>query len=98
MADIRLPLFGAERDAEVRRMHANTGGSRVYFWGQEMVIAERARRAGLPLTTESVGGIVADMALPLIGPAEAPDYPNLIARTAAKWLKPAAAEQEPGPP
>ena len=91
LADIWLPLFGAGRDAEVRRMHANTGGSRVYFWGQEMVIADRARAAGLPLTAETVAAIVAKMALPLIGPAERADYPELIARAAAKWLKPAAA-------
>ena len=91
LADIWLPLFGAGRDAEVRRMHANTGGARVYFWGQEMVIADRARAAGLPLTAETVASIVAEMALPLIGPAERSDYPDLIARAAAKWLKPAAA-------
>ena len=91
MADIWLPLFGADRDAEVRRMHANTGGSRVYFWGQEMVIADRARRDGLALTRETVRGIVAAMGLPLIGPAECPDYPDLIARAAEKWLKPPVA-------
>ncbi|MEI8395428.1 MAG: hypothetical protein WCF85_11875 [Rhodospirillaceae bacterium] len=90
MADIWLPLFGAERDQELRRMHANTGGAKVYFWGQEMVIADRARQAGLALTAETVGRIIADMALPLIGPAECPDYPDLISRVAAKWLKPRA--------
>lgn len=89
-ADIWLPLFGATRDAEVRRMHANTGGSRVYFWGQEMVIADRAHRAGLPLTNQTVARIAAEMALPLIGPAECPDYADLISRAAAKWLKPVA--------
>jgi hypothetical protein len=89
LADIWLPLFGATRDDEVRRMHANTGGARVYFWGQEMVIADRARRAGVPLTHQTVAEIVSDMALPLIGPAERPDYPDLIIQAAAKWLKPA---------
>ena len=88
MADIWLPLFDAARDQQVRRMHANTGGSRVYFWGQEMVIADRARRDGMPLTRETVARIVTDLALPLIGPAECPDYPDLIARAAAKWLRP----------
>ncbi len=90
LADIWLPLFGAERDAEVRRMHANTGGSRVYFWGQEMLIADRARRAEVPLTTDTVGAIVANMALPLIGPAQDATYPDLIGRVAARWLKPLA--------
>ena len=91
MADIWLPLFGADRDAEVRRMHANTGGARVYFWGQEMVIADRARKAGLPLTAETVNAIVAGMGLPLIGPAEVPGYAALVAEVAQGWLKPAAA-------
>ncbi len=89
MADIWLPLFDATRDQEVRRMHANTGASRVYFWGQEMLIADRARRASLPLTHETVDRLVSEIALPLIGPAERPDYPDLITRAAAKWLRPA---------
>lgn len=87
MADIWLPLFGAERDEEVRRMHANTGGSRVYFWGQEMVIAHRARQAGLPLNGATVARMVEEMRLPLIGPAERADYPELIERAAARWLR-----------
>jgi len=88
MADIWLPLFGPDRDEEVRRMRANTGASRVYFWGQEMVIADRARRRGLPLTAQTVDAIVAEMALPLIGPAECPDYPDLIERAAQAWYHP----------
>ena len=87
LADIWLPLFGADRDEEVRRMHANTGGMRVYFWGQEMVIADRARSAGLPLTRDTVATIVAGFGLPLIGPAEYPDYPERITRAAGHWLK-----------
>ena len=82
MADIWLPLFGAERDADVRRMHANTGGTRVYFWGQELTIAHRARVAGLPLTAETVAMIVADMGLPLIGPGECADYTELVGKAA----------------
>ncbi|CAK0751207.1 hypothetical protein CCP3SC1_10029 [Gammaproteobacteria bacterium] len=88
MADIWLPLFGATRDEEVRRMRANTGGSRVYFWGQEMVIADRARRTNFPLTNQAVAQIIAEMALPLICPVEYPDYSDLISQVAAKWLKP----------
>lgn len=86
LADIWLGLFGAERDAEVRRMRDNTGASRVYFWGQEMVIAHRARQRGLPLDRPTVEAIIAEMDLPLIGP-ERPDYPEKIAAAAAHWLK-----------
>ena len=71
-------------------MLANTGASRVYFWGQEMVIARRARDAGLSLEGEGRGtgqrgADFAELGLPLIGP-ELPDYPELIALAAAKWL------------
>ena len=86
LADIWRPVFSADRDAEVRRMHANIGGSRVYFWGQEMVIAHRLRKAGRQIDTRSVEEAVGDMALPLIGPS-LPDYPVLIAQAAARWLK-----------
>ena len=88
LADIWLPLFDAGRAEEVRTMRANTGAGRVYFWGQEMIIADRARRAGWALTAETVSAIVADLDLPLIGPEECPDYPERIASAAAKWLKP----------
>lgn len=87
LADIWLPLFDARRDEEVRRMCANTGASRVYFWGQEMVIAHRARQSGLALDAETVARLAADMALPLIGPSECPDYPQRIKLAAARWLK-----------
>lgn len=86
LADIWRPLFGAERDTEVRRMRDNCGASLVYFWGQEMVIADRARKAGKPVDAGMVAEIVAEMDLPLIGP-DLPDYPDLIARAAARWLQ-----------
>jgi hypothetical protein len=87
LADIWLPLFGAERDAEVRQMQANTGARRVYFWGQEMVIAHRLRQAGWPLNADTVAQTVAAMGLPLIGPAECADYVQRIELAAARWLK-----------
>ena len=87
LADIWLPLFGAERDEEVRRMCANTGAGQVYFWGQEMVIAHRARQRGLAISADTVADLVAEMALPLIGPAECPDYPQRIELAATRWLK-----------
>ena len=90
LADIWLPINGDERVDQVRGMLANTGASRVYFWGQEMVIARMARDLGLSLEggdvgRASVGRIVAELGLPLIGP-ELPDYPELVALAAAKWL------------
>jgi hypothetical protein len=87
LADIWLPLFGAERDEEVRHMRANTGARRVYFWGQEMVIAHRLRQAGLPLTADTVAHTIAAMDLPLIGPTEYPDYVQRIEQAAARWLR-----------
>ncbi|WP_245593435.1 hypothetical protein [Azospirillum halopraeferens] len=86
LADIWLPLNGDERVEQVRRMQANTGARRVYFWGQEMVIARHARKAGRPIDHASVADAVAATRLPLIGPAEVPDYPDLIAR-ATHWLR-----------
>jgi hypothetical protein len=90
LADIWLPVNGDERVDQVRVMRTNTGASRVYFWGQEMVIARMARDLGLSLEGgdvghATVGRIVAELGLPLIGP-ELPDYPELVARAAAKWL------------
>jgi hypothetical protein len=90
MADIWMPINGDGREDQVRVMRANTGASRVYFWGQEMVIARMARDAGLSLECGDVGHatvrrIVAELGLPLIGP-ELPDYPELVARAAANWL------------
>jgi hypothetical protein len=85
LADIWLPINGDDRVDQVRQMRANTGACRVYFWGQEMVIARRARDQGLPLTPETVAQIIADLDLPLIGP-EWPDYPERITQAAARWL------------
>jgi hypothetical protein len=90
LADIWLPLNGDDRVDQVRKMMTNTGASKVYFWGQEMVIARQARDAGLSLEGGDVGQasmerIVAELGLPLIGP-ELPDYSEMTAR-AAKWLR-----------
>lgn len=85
LADIWLPLNGDERVEEVRRMRENTGATRVYFWGQEMVIARRARDTGRPLDTAAVADIVRELDLPLIGP-ELPDYPEMIAGAAKRRL------------
>ncbi|AJP72838.1 hypothetical protein [Sphingomonas hengshuiensis] len=86
LADIWLPLNGDDRVDEVRRMQANTGADHVYFWGQEMVIARRARALGGALDADTVAAIVRELELPLLGPS-LPDYPNRIARAAAAHLR-----------
>ncbi len=86
MTDIWLPINGDERMEQSRIMARNTGARRVYVWGQELVIARRARALGLELTEATVAWIIAEFDLPLIGP-ELPDYPSLIGRAADKWLK-----------
>ena len=85
LADIWMPINGDGREDQVRAMRANTGASRVYFWGQEMVIARRALVQGLPLNQETVARIIADLGLPLIG-SEWHDYPERVEKAAARWL------------
>lgn len=86
LADIWLPLNGDDRVEQVQTMAANTRAGRVYFWGQEMVIARRARALGLTLDTATVRRIIEELKLPLIGP-EWPNYPDLIERAAARFLR-----------
>lgn len=86
LADIWLPLNGDDRVEQVRTMTANTGAGRVYFWGQEMVIARRARALGLDLTAATVARIIGELDLPLVG-LEFENYPAMIAVAASKWLK-----------
>ncbi len=87
MPDIWQPLYDDGRLEQVRRMWANTGAARVYYWGQELDIAQRARRLGLPLDGPTVARIVEETGLPLVGPAEIPNYPDLIERAARNWLR-----------
>lgn len=87
LADIWRPLNGDHRVEQVRQMQANTGAHRVYFWGQEMVIARRLRAANRPFTAPEVAAVVESLELPLIGP-EFPDYPQRIQQAAERWLKP----------
>ncbi|PWC55627.1 hypothetical protein [Azospirillum sp. TSO22-1] len=85
LADIWLRLNGDDRVDHVRTMRANTGAPRVYFWGQEMVLARRARDTGRVLDDASLTAIVGEIGLPLIGP-EWPSYAALAAQAAARWL------------
>ncbi|GEO37226.1 hypothetical protein SAE02_13740 [Skermanella aerolata] len=91
LADIWLSINGPGRAGQVQSMRANTRAARVYFWGQEMVIAGRARALGLPLEPDDAGRasverIIAELGLPLIGP-ELPDYPERVVLAAAQWLR-----------
>ncbi len=86
LADIWLPLNGDDRVEQVQRMAANTRAGKVYFWGQEMVIARRARTLDLDLDTATVARIIEELKLPLIGPEWA-NYPELIQVAASRWLK-----------
>jgi hypothetical protein len=90
LADIWPSINGPKRAEQVHSMRANTGASRVYFWGQEMVIAGRARALELPLEPGDAGRVsvervIAELGLPLIGP-ERQDYPERVALAAAQWL------------
>ena len=86
LADIWLPLNGDDRVEHVRTMHRNTGAARVYYWGQEMTFARRARAMGRTLDDATLAAIIAELGLPLIGP-EWPDYAALSARAAAHWMR-----------
>lgn len=88
LADIWLPLNGKDRDEEVRRMRANTRASRVYYWGQEMCMVRRALALGITdIDRDSLIRISEDMGLPLIGPMEVPNYPQLVVRAAERWYR-----------
>jgi hypothetical protein len=86
MPDIWLPLINDRRIDEVREMQVNVDAASVYFWGQELEIARRARAAGRPLDAEGIAATIASFGLPLIGP-EWPDYPDLVAAAARRWMR-----------
>lgn len=67
-ADIWLPIVGGDRVAEVRRMQANVGAARVYFWGQELEIARHAVAAGRRrLDGGEITDTAGELGLPLAG-------------------------------
>jgi len=86
MPDIWLPLINDRRVDEVREMQVNVDAASVYFWGQELEIARHARAAGRAIDAGGVAATIASFGLPLIGP-EWPDYPELIAAAAQRWMK-----------
>ncbi|MCW3848225.1 hypothetical protein OF829_13345 [Sphingomonas sp. LB-2] len=86
MPDIWLPLINDRRIDEVREMQVNVGAASVYFWGQELEIARRARAAGRAIDAEGIAATITGFGLPLIGP-EWPDYPALVEAAAARWMR-----------
>lgn len=85
-ADIWLPIVGGDRLAEVRRMQANVGAQRVYFWGQELEIARHAVAGGRRrLDDGEIADTVRELGLPLAGL----DWPGHAARlrsAADQWM------------
>lgn len=58
-------------------MQARVGAREVYFWGQELEIARQALARGRALDVAGVEATVAELGLPLLGPA-LPDYADTV--------------------
>ncbi|PIB92135.1 hypothetical protein [Caulobacter sp. FWC2] len=85
MPDIWLPFMNETRVQEVAAMQEKVQARHIYFWGQELEIALRARKAGLALDRAGVSAIVSQMGLPLLGPA-LPTYPETVRQIAEAHL------------
>lgn len=86
MADIWLPIVGGDRVSEVRRMQANVGAARVYFWGQELEIARHAVAAGRRrLDAGEIAKTVREFGLPLAG-LDTPEYAARLRAAVAPWM------------
>lgn len=77
MPDIWLWLMNEGRVEEVRAMQARVGAREVYFWGQELEIARQALARGRALDVAGIEATVAELGLPLLGPA-LPDYADTV--------------------
>ena len=85
-ADIWLPIVGGDRVAEVRRMQANVGAARVYFWGQELEIARHAAAAGRRrLDDGEIADTAREFGLPLAG-LNSPGHAARLRAAAGQWL------------
>jgi hypothetical protein len=86
-ADIWLPLVGADdRVAEVRRMQANVGATRVYFWGQELEIARHSVAAGRRrLEDREISETAREFGLPLAG-LDSPGHADRLRSAADQWM------------
>ncbi len=86
MADIWLPIIGGDRVAEVRRMQANVGAARIYFWGQELEIARHAVAAGRRrLDDVEIADTVREFGLPLAG-LDSPGYSDRLRYAVEQWM------------
>jgi hypothetical protein len=86
MADIWLPIVGGDRVAEVRRMQANVGAARVYFWGQELEIARHSVAAGRRrLDDGEIADTVRELGLPLAG-LDTPGFAARLRSAADQWM------------
>jgi hypothetical protein len=85
-ADIWLPIVGGDRVAEMRRMQANVGAARVYFWGQELEIARHAAAAGRRrLDDGEIADTARDLGLPLAG-LDSPGHAARLRSAADQWM------------
>jgi hypothetical protein len=85
-ADIWLPIVGGDRVAEVRRMQANVGAGRVYFWGQELEIARHAVAAGRRrLDDAAIADTAREFGFPLAG-LDSPGYAGRLRAVADQWM------------
>lgn len=85
-ADIWLPIVGGDRVAEVRRMQANVGAARVYFWGQELEIARHSVAAGRRRLDDSeIADTAREFGLPLAG-LDSPEYAARLRTAVDQWM------------
>ncbi|HEX8528315.1 hypothetical protein [Allosphingosinicella sp.] len=85
-ADIWLPIVGGDRVADVRRMQANVGAARVYFWGQELEIARHSVAAGRRrLDDGDIADTVRALGLPLAG-LDFPGYAERLGSAVDQWM------------
>ncbi|HEX8239825.1 MAG TPA: hypothetical protein VF574_08820 [Allosphingosinicella sp.] len=86
MADIWLPIVGGDRVAEVRRIQANVGAARIYFWGQELEIARHSVAAGRRrLDDADIADTVREFGLTLAG-LDSPGYAERLRSAADQWM------------
>lgn len=84
-ADIWLSIVGGDRVAAVRRMQANVGAARVYFWGQELEIARHSAAAGRRLDDGGIADTAREFGLPLAG-LDSPGYAARLRAAADQWM------------
>jgi hypothetical protein len=85
-ADIWLPIVGGDRVADVRRMQANVGAARVYFWGQELEIGRHSVAAGRKrLDDGEIAETAREFGLALAG-LGSPGYARRLRSAFDQWM------------